>query len=406
MAKTAEELELEKQQSDAVLKANTEALREEAIRESNDALATKALEQTHADEASALADNNQSQYDNLGQIIGDIQGKIDAAKKKDEAAVKRENAYRYISGLGDTLSSVANLVGTAHGASNQQQTYNSHAVVQKAEQARKERKLEMDDLNKRLEEMSARQRDLKAAGSLAEAQLKAKQDRERFQLATQQRKDAEAARRYADTQRHTAAREARADWQADRAFKAQQEQWNKSYSLQLQKFNKDQEGKNYNFTFSDGSIDIPKEKINDVNIERIFQMLPAEVRDQIKGEAYTEYETDEYGTSVRKTGHKAPSLSQKLAAIGASADENPAIKDELRRLAGQTIPNSPASEESASGDKWGAFKVNNTTSAAPAPAPASTPAQPFYWNEKEKKRVENVEEAKNAQKNYIASLYK
>ena len=341
MAKTAEELELEKQQSNAVLKANTEALREEAIRESNDALATKALEQTHADEASALADNNQSQYDNLGQIIGDIQGKIDAAKKKDEAAVKRENAYRYISGLGDTLSSVANLVGTAHGASNQQQTYNSHAVVQKAEEARKARKLEMDDLNKRLEEMTARQRELKAAGSLAEAQLKAKQDRERFQLQTQQRKEAESARRYADTQKHAAAREARADWQADRAFNAQQEQikqaqenWQKTYNMQYAKFKDEQNSRNYNFTLADGSIDIPKDKLNEVNVERIFQMLPDEIKNNIKGEQYTEIVPADDPTMepTRKTSYKAPSLAQKLAAIGAYADSNEAIRNELKRL--------------------------------------------------------------------------
>lgn len=137
-----------------------------------------ALAATQKAEAEAQAALNEAQYSNIGQIISDVEGKIATAKQKDEATLKRENAYRYITGLGDTLSSVANLIGVANKASNQQQTYNSNAIVQKAEEARKARKLELDDLSNRLDEMNARQRELKAAGSLAEAQLKAKHDRE------------------------------------------------------------------------------------------------------------------------------------------------------------------------------------------------------------------------------------
>lgn len=137
-----------------------------------------ALAATQKAEAEAQAALNEAQYSNIGQIISDVEGKIATAKQKDDATLKRENAYRYITGLGDTLSSVANLIGVANKASNQQQTYNSNAIVQKAEEARKARKLELDDLSNRLDEMNARQRELKAAGSLAEAQLKAKHDRE------------------------------------------------------------------------------------------------------------------------------------------------------------------------------------------------------------------------------------
>lgn len=195
MAKKKDEmLELAKKQSDALLEADMAALDEQTQRETADALALDALAQTHAAETAAQSAYNQAQYANVGQILNDIQGKIDTAKQKDETALKREKAFRYISGLGDTLSGVANLVGTAHGASNQNQTYNSHAVVQKAEEARKARKLEMDDLSKRLDEMQTRQRDLKAAGSLAEAQLKAKQDRERLELEASQRKAADEAK--------------------------------------------------------------------------------------------------------------------------------------------------------------------------------------------------------------------
>lgn len=147
---------------------------------------TAALNAAQAAETEGVKAYNQAQYQNLGQIVGDIQSKIDTAKAKDETAMKRENAYRYISGLGDTISSLANLVGTAHDASNQPQVYNSHAVVQKAEEARKARKLEMEDLRKRQDEMNARLREMKAAGSLTETQMDVKHQKEQMALKAQQ----------------------------------------------------------------------------------------------------------------------------------------------------------------------------------------------------------------------------
>ena len=341
MAKKDEMLELARKQSDALLESDLAAMDEQTQREMDDALALDALSGTHKAETDAQAAYNQAQYNNVGQIISEVEGKINAAKQKDETARRRENAFRYISGLGDTLSGVANLIGTAHGAANQNQTYNSNAVVQKAEEARKARKIEMEDLSKRLEEMTARQRDLKAAGSLAEAQLKAKQDREMYELQSKQRAKADEAKRYADAQAHTAMREARADWAADRAFNAQQEQtkqtqenWQKTYNMQYAKFKDEQNAKNYNFTLADGSIDIPKEKLNEVNVERIFQMLPDDIKKSIKGEQYTELvpNEDPMLEPIRKTSYKAPSLAQKLAAIGAYADSNENIRNELKRL--------------------------------------------------------------------------
>ena len=334
MAKKDELQELAKKQGEAVAEAELKAQKEAAASEVLNKAERDALVASQAAETAALGAYNQAQYKNQGEIISAAEAKWNEAKQKDETARRRENAFRYISGLGDTLSGVANLVGTAHGAANQQQTYNSHAVVQKAEAARKARKLEMDDLSKRLDEMKARQRDLKAAGSLKEAELKVKQDKETAALAASQRKAADEAKRYADTQSYRAMRDATEDWQRNRSFAAQQEQWQKNYDLQLRKFNEEQKGNKYNFTFSDGSIDIPKEKINEANIERIYQMLPEEIRKTVKGEQFIEYGTDEYGTQTRTTAHKAPSLTQKLAAIASYADKDVAVKNELRALAG------------------------------------------------------------------------
>ena len=194
MAKKDELLELAQKESEALLDADIAAQEEALVRESLDQSERDALVASQAAETAALGAYNQAQYKNQGEIISAAEAKWNEAKQKDETARRRENAFRYISGLGDTLSGVANLVGTAHGAANQQQTYNSHAVVQKAEAARKARKLEMDDLSKRLDELKARQRDLRAAGSLKEAELKAKQDKETAALAASQRKAADEAK--------------------------------------------------------------------------------------------------------------------------------------------------------------------------------------------------------------------
>lgn len=370
MAKKEELLNLAQKQSEALLDADMAAQEEALARESLDQSEKDALAASHAAEASALGAYNQAQFKNQGEIISAAEAKMNEARQNDETARKRENAFRYISGLGDTLSSVANLVGTTHGAANQQQTYNSHAVVQKAEAARKARKIEMDELSKRLDEMKARQRDLQAAGSLKEAELKARQDKETAVLAASQRKAADEAKRYADSQSYRAKRDATEDWQKERTFNEQQRQYNegaaerkrqfdKTYNLQYAKFKEEQRDNKYNFTFSDGAIDIPKEKINDVNVERIFQMLPAEIRNSIKGEATTEYTVDEFGNSVRKTGHKAPTINQKLAAIGAYAESDIAIKNELRRMAGMKLLEDKKTDD---GEDFSAYKVASQTS--------------------------------------------
>lgn len=182
----------------------------------------------HTQELEGLQGYNTALYQNQGQILQDIEGRLSAAKHQDEEAQRRERAFRYISGLGDTLASLANLVGTAHSASNQNQTYNSHAVVQKAEAARKARKLEMDDLSKRQSEMMARLREMQAASSLAEVQMKAKQARDTMALTGRQAAAEQAAAQADSVLARQAERDARADFVADRAFDENVRQFNEN----------------------------------------------------------------------------------------------------------------------------------------------------------------------------------
>lgn len=206
--------------------AKAAAAARKAARDAANAQEVAAQQALQAEELAGLQTYNTTQYENQGQIIKDIEGKLATAKEKDATAQKRENAYRYISGLGDTLSSLANLVGTAHGAANQQQTYNSSKVVQKAEEARKARKLEMDDLTKRQDEMKARLLEMKAAGSLKEAEIKARQAKENLALTSKHNAAEQAATQYDAAQIRQAGRDARADAVADRAYNEGVRQFN------------------------------------------------------------------------------------------------------------------------------------------------------------------------------------
>ena len=105
------------------------------------------------EEVRKIYDNEISGYDKLYE---EAMKRKEALADLDKKRSKKESAYRYITGVGDLVSGFANLVGTAHNASNQDQTYVAPELVKKAEAARKERKLEMDALNKRLDEMRAR----------------------------------------------------------------------------------------------------------------------------------------------------------------------------------------------------------------------------------------------------------
>lgn len=171
-----------------------------------------ALAQAQESELAGLQQNNQQRYNDLSQIVSEAETRLGELKQKDEVAQKRSNAFRYIAGVGDTLSGLANLVGTAHGAANQQQTYNGGMVAQRAEQSRKERKLEMDKISGRLDEMRAREKELKTAGSLAEAELKARQNREQLELKSKQA----ATRREEDWKR------TQQKWKEEEAARAQE----------------------------------------------------------------------------------------------------------------------------------------------------------------------------------------
>ena len=114
-----------------------------------------------------------TQLGGFDSFINKVDQEKAALGAKDEAATRRSNAYRYIAGVGDTISGVANLVGTMYGASNQKPEYTAPGIMQKAEEKRKERKLEMDKLNTRLDELRAQKTALTSSKELKLGELAA-----------------------------------------------------------------------------------------------------------------------------------------------------------------------------------------------------------------------------------------
>ena len=285
-----------------------------------------------------------AQISSVADLLSVAEKERAAQRANDETARKRESALRYISGVGDAISGVANLVGTAYGASNQQQTYNAPGLMSKIDASRAQRTQKMEDLNKKIDELRQRETALKSAKSLREAQLNAAHAKEQLALKQQQeataREEAWKKKQYNQQQEQFQFRKTQQE-QENEYRKSQsetaQQQWQKQYELQVKKFNEEQKDNYYNITLNSESLDVPKEKLNEANIERIFQMLPAEIRDSVKGEEYTKYESDpEFPGSepIKTTGYHAPTAKQKLAAISAYADSDIKVKNELRRLAG------------------------------------------------------------------------
>lgn len=183
------------------------------------------------DHGNELADYEKAydgQIKSVGDFISAAEAKIKERKEQDGQYRKRENAYRYISGLGDTLSGIANLVGTANDASNQEQKYNSHAVVQKAEEARKARKLEMDKISERIDEMKERERALRASKDLKTAELRARQAKEARELQFRQDQLAREQERLTREQEWKESEAERAQANTDRAFAENQRQFNET----------------------------------------------------------------------------------------------------------------------------------------------------------------------------------
>lgn len=151
------------------------------------------LSDSYTKQEETVAGAYDTQIGGYDEFLGQVIQKQRELGIKSEEQEKKANAFRYIAGIGDAISGVANLVGTAHGAVNQQQEYNAPGVMAKAEEMRKERKLEMEQLNARLDELRAQKAVLEGTRDLKLGELEGKKASELLGLELQKGRDITAA---------------------------------------------------------------------------------------------------------------------------------------------------------------------------------------------------------------------
>ena len=269
-----------------------------------------------------------AQIKSVADLLTVVERERRASKAYDAQAQKRENALRYIAGVGDAISGVANLVGTAHGAANQQQTYNAPGLMSKIESSRAQHTQKMEDLNKKIDELRQRETDLKSAKSLREAQLNAAHAKEQLALKQQQeatareeawkKKEHELKVKDAETRRISAmASDTRAEAYANKPAKQYKP------------------GEEYSFDLIGGeTVSIPGNLWNDAALTSVYAIVPDELKTKkpkmVKNAAgQDEIAKDADGNVIYVT----PSKQEMLNDVVAAAATNQAVADALKKRA-------------------------------------------------------------------------
>lgn len=109
-------------------------------------------------------------------LISDWEGKKARATKQDETAQRKARNMQMIAGISDGLTSLANLIGVAHGGTNiEMGTGALTPFQQKMEAARLERKADIKSIDDRLEQYKNQMLQMQMAKGTAVAQQKAKE---------------------------------------------------------------------------------------------------------------------------------------------------------------------------------------------------------------------------------------
>ena len=273
------------------------------------------------DQLAAIKKYSESQVQGVSDLITLAEHEKAARMADDETARKRENALRYISGIGDAISGVVNLVGTVHGAANQKQTYSSSALEEKVEAARERRSKEMESLNTKIDELRQRVKDVKSAGSLQEAQLRANQAQEQLELRHQQEA---TAREQAWKQKEYELKEKDAETRRINA-EAAETRANTPKSI-------GKPGEEYSFDLVGGEkATIPGHKWNESTLASIYAVVPDNMKTKkpkvVKNIAgQNEIAKDEKGNIIYITPSKQEMLNDIVKAAASNQDVADAIK--------------------------------------------------------------------------------
>ena len=308
-----------------------------------DSLVTTSLnqqkEQAEANKVeNTIKDTYNSNMMNLGAKISEMEEAKKNAVANDETAQRRARSMKMVAGISDGLASLANLIGVgSYGSSNINTGNALTPLEQKMEAARLERKADIKSIDDRLDQYRNQLDQVRMQKGSALANY--------YQ---QKEKDAKADARHKEEMDYRRGRDKVADEQftqkieameADRTQRTKEAQNN--YALGLKRLEMEAKEKGITgsypvFVGENEILDIPKEKINNQTIGRIFDALPTKYKDLARGKEIYEYIDGGINGQIKVgTGrYEQPSLNEMLAAIGAASKDDAKIQDELRKLAG------------------------------------------------------------------------
>lgn len=145
----------------------------------------------------------QSDIKDYDSLLNSLEARAEEYRREHETYQKGARSRAVISGIGDSISSLANLIGVGNWASNQKQEYQSPRVAADAERERREHQIRMDGIRDRMDRLKDREREARLAMSLGLAEYDVRRRAEK------EAADAAAAKAAADNLRWAAEESAR-----------------------------------------------------------------------------------------------------------------------------------------------------------------------------------------------------
>ena len=253
-----------------------------------------------------------------------------------EADEKKKKAAKWVLAaqmLGDTFSALANSYYTSKGANAMTAPSGSQKAAEAAgklemdiRNARKTAEKEKMDAMLKKFDMDMKKENLKLAREQM-AQTQSNADRA-YQLSVDQFE-------YKKTQDALAQQ----NWQT--MNQQQLEQWNKNYELEKKKLAQqwartNAENAGIEIQVGDGFVTIPKKRINEATIGKIYDMCDEKLKDK-SGKPI--YETVNGERKV--TGYTKPDLNDMLVTIGIASNTDEGVQNAIRNLAGVGKPDWP-----------------------------------------------------------------
>ena len=308
---------------------------------------TKKEEKEQADEAKNVISS-------LDDMIKELEEERKRAKEEDEVAARRSRNMQLVSGISDALSALANLIGVSKGASHIELKGTTGPLAERFDALRKERKADIKDINKRLEQ-----------------KLK-----ERMEMQREFARDAESKRRWEAEFGYKENRAAKQDeqWQKEyelrssqiqaenelaqkryeeavRSNKANEANAYRNYSLALKKFQEEQKENEYSLSVDNETFKVSKYDLTNGTVDPLFNSLPDEFKALAKGD--DSQKIDPLTGEVTYSKTSAPTLEAKLGAVTTYIQQNPddenaqALANSLRKMAGKAAKQYPKKEQSA-----------------------------------------------------------